>query len=447
MKYFSSLLVFIILNTGVSSAQSFHDLGLGFNNGVYGLCYDSDDSILYAGGVYWSFGNGDGVYKIAQWNGLQWDSLGSGVNDGGYVRTIQKYNGNIFVGGTFSQIGGVVSKGLATWDGIDWSFFGNFSHTGSSGYVLDLYKYGSDLYIGGGFDSINGVPAFGLARFDGINIFIYPTIGPWFTAITSMAFYNGELYVGGNFDPGGGMNDIAKFNGSNWVSVGGGFSGGATIVDDMIVFNGELYVSGHFLTSYGDPGNLIAKWNGSTWSSLGSGLVGGNCFDLHIFNNELYVGGSIMNAGGIPVTNIAKWNGFNWSSTGSNIDAAVICFESINDNLFLGGGFLTINGDTMNRISRYNLATGFEEMNEKLNLEIFPNPAKEYISISFPKPINTPVEVVISNIKGQEIIRRIFEIDNGIIKIKLNKSITSGIFTCQIISTTNVFTKTFVVEK
>ena len=388
----------------IVQSQSFHNLDAGFNYPVYSLFHDNDDSILYAGGWFYLQGT-DTMRNIAQWDGIKWDSLGSGGNDGGNVRAITKYNGNLFVGGTFSKIGGVVSKGLATWNGMSWNYFGDFSN-GGYGYVLELLVNNNDLYIGGGFDSINGVPANGLVKYDGSNFWVYPSIGSSFTAITSIAFYNGELYVGGNFDPGLGKNDIAKFDGTNWVSVGGGLSGGATIVDDMIVYNGELYISGHFLTAYGDPGDLIAKWNGTSWSSVGSGLIGGNCFDLEIVNNELYVGGSLLSAGGIPITHMAKWNGGVWSSTGANIDAAILCFDATNDNLFIGGGFQTINGDTMNHISRYDLLTGTNEIEQLTYFESFPNPTSNNFTICFPannefgnlELINTLGEVVFKEV-------------------------------------------------
>jgi hypothetical protein len=247
--------------------------------------------------------------------------------------------------------------------------------------------------------------------------------------------YNNELYVGGNFNGGIGMQDIAKFDGTNWVSVGGGLSGANTVVDDMIVFNNELYISGHFLTMYGDPGNLIARWDGASWSSLGTGLDGGNCIEMHIFKNKLYVGGSLITAGGMFVNNSAIWTGTGWTGFGAGFNNTVTTFASENDNLYIGGGFLTVNGDSTYYITRYNLPTGIFEDYPGINSNlIYPNPTTGLFNLEIPSELkHHNLDITISDITGQIVYTEQFLNNQEVSTIPLyTDDLATGIYTVTI---------------
>ena len=64
---------------------------------------------------------------------------------------------------------------------------------------------------------------------------------------------------------------------------------------------GDLYVGGSFTNAGGVLNTNIAKWDGTNWSSLGglgyfnSLAVGVNVLEFH--NGELYAGGAFTNAG------------------------------------------------------------------------------------------------------------------------------------------------------
>ncbi|MEO5571174.1 MAG: hypothetical protein ABIT08_11215, partial [Bacteroidia bacterium] len=194
--------------------------------------------------------------------------------------------------------------------------------------------------------------------------------------IRDAIIYNGDLYVAGDFNGGPGKKDIARFNGTNWVSVGGGFSGPNSWMNDLEIYQGNLYVSGYFQTSNGDPGNNIAIWNGTSWSQPGNGLMPANVFAMHEFQNELYACGQINDASGILVTFIAKWNGNNWAATGGIFDNGMTCFASHDNDLYIGGSFFTVNGDTMIAIARYSAPLDIEENNtwSTRGITITPNP-------------------------------------------------------------------------
>ena len=444
MKLFKILIGIFMFFTVRANAQSISGLPPGVDPSPWVLFYDDDDSLLYAGGNFDFFTGGIPANRISKWNGNGWDTLTSGVNDGGTIRDIVSFKDTIFVAGTYSEIGGIVSKGLAKWDGNFWNYVGDFTTNQGYGSVFSLETHNGSLYIGGGFTSLNGLPVNGLVRYDGVSFFTYPILDPGSPTITSICFYNGELYVGGNFNPGGGKNDIAKWDGNSWVSVGGGFSGGNTVVDDMVVYNGELYVSGHFLTLYGDPGNLIAKWDGTNWNSVGLGLDGGNCYDMEIFNNELYVGGSLFSAGGTPVNNIAKWDGNIWHNIGANFSHAVTCLETKDSStLIIGGGFLAVNGDTVNRICEYNLLTGVNEISNEKNFHISPNPTSNSIEINLAH--GSIDEIEIFDLSGKLVLEQ--QGDESLSCQLDVSSLANGIYVIKVFSEYGIYSEKLIIQK
>lgn len=368
-----SITFLILFNWFYVSAQSINPLPPGFNFEVKSLYLDSSSNNLYAAGGFTQFyGTGTNINKIAVWNGSNWDSLGSGVNDNGALFALNKYNGNIIAGGSFSLIGGINSKGLAQWDGTNWIPLTNAVDDQNYGSVGCLYVENSNLYVGGGFDTINGIPAQGIARYDGLNWYNYPPIGGNFHYITGIIVFNNELYIGGNFNGGTGKADILKFDGVNWISVGGGLTGVNTWINDFKIFQNKLYVAGYFQTTNGDPGNNIAIWDGNLWSQPDSGLMPSNVFEMHVFNNKLYAGGQINDANGTPVSFVAVWDGNTWMNFDGNIlDNAVVCFASNGNDLYLGGGFLSINSQPHRRVAKYNLISGLNEIDSTC-LNIYP---------------------------------------------------------------------------
>jgi hypothetical protein len=99
--------------------------------------------------------------------------------------------------------------------------------------------------------------------------------------------------------------------------------------------------------------NYIAKWNGSNWSSLGSG-VGRNSqgypwvLALAASGNALYAGGYFSIAGGKAVHQVAKWDGTNWSALGSGINdfdlPRVGALAISGGSLYVGGKFTLAGG-------------------------------------------------------------------------------------------------------
>ncbi len=217
-------------------------------------------------------------------------------------------------------------------------------------------KYKIELTISNtsstGLDTVT-VAVFDVITVDGTyeNLFPGPDVG-----IRDFATALGELYATCEFTEIGGIQakKIARFNGTNWSTLGCGLEEGSAY--DMIAYKGELYVTGQFDEIGCIPANNIARWNGTSWKALEGGLTGGSDpfgQALAVYNDELYVGGEFTKAGNIDVSNIAKWNGTAWSAVGTIESGSVRELQVYKAKLYAGGFFTEVNGAAIRHIAAY----------------------------------------------------------------------------------------------
>jgi hypothetical protein len=124
-------------------------------------------------------------------------------------------------------------------------------------------------------------------------------------------------------------------------------------VTEMFVdpIDNKLYVGGIFTYLGGVKCRGSAKWNGTNWDSLGAG------FDSHSptnftdnvkkilrYNNKIYYFGTFERAGNYFTKGMATWNPFtnNWDSTGAYPNGYVNDADIYNDTLYICGSFTKI---------------------------------------------------------------------------------------------------------
>ncbi len=310
---------------------------------------------LYAAGFFTEAG-GAPVNNIAKWNGTSWSAVGSGIVGGGLALTVfdDGLGGGpaLYAGGDFTTAGGVAANRIAKWNGTIWSALG----TGMDDTVRALTVFddglggGSALYAGGAFTTADGVPANRIAKWNGTN---WSSLGTGMEApvFALTVFDDGlgggpALDAGGDFTTAGGasVNFIAKWNGTNWSTFGTGMDccgvRALTVFDDGLGGGPALYAGGFFIQAGGVTLNYIAKWSGTSWSALGTGM--NSAVDaLTVFDDgggggpALYAGGPFTTAGGVPANRIAKWDGTNWSALGTGMDNWVQALTVFDDG---GGG-------------------------------------------------------------------------------------------------------------
>lgn len=137
------------------------DIQGGVDNTVRVLYVNPYDGKLYMGGHFTDL-NLDGVINtnckgVAVYDGSNWESLGTGVND--YVRAINEYNGNIVVGGYFTQAGSITANRIAKWNPVTqtWSAMGlGFNGSGIDEYVKSATVWNGIFFAGGAYTIAEG---------------------------------------------------------------------------------------------------------------------------------------------------------------------------------------------------------------------------------------------------------------------------------------------------
>ncbi len=321
---------FIQANSSSDPADTSWDgrFGLpGFNRTVTAFAVSNND--VYVGGEF-TYVGGMVANHVVKWSGNTCSALGSGVN--GYVYALAVIGSDLYVGGYFTSAGGVPASGIARWDGNNWSALG----LGVQGIVYALATQGTDLYVGGAFSTAGGVSANNIARWDGT---AWNTLDSGLTPgwVNAIAINGNDVYVGGYFFHAGDVNvsNIAKWDGSEWSALGSGIS---YYVYALAISDTVLYAGGNFATAGGVTANGVASWNGLNWSGFGSGTNGTVCA-LTLVGTDLYIGGGFTTAGGDTVHYIAKWEGDHWSALGSGTDAFITALATDGTDLYVGGDF------------------------------------------------------------------------------------------------------------
>ncbi|MBX7206724.1 MAG: hypothetical protein K1X78_00315 [Verrucomicrobiaceae bacterium] len=336
---------------------AWQSLGSGMGGGfsisfpVYALAVR--DGELYAGGSFGTAGD-VGANNVAKWDGSTWSALVAGIGHravGLYpsVSALVMNGVDLYVGGTFTTVGGVNASHVAKWNGSKWSPLGS----GVNFIVNALAANGPDLYAGGWFTTAGGESANYVARWNGT---AWSPLGsglsgsPYNTHVDALAVKDGDLYAGGEFTAAGGVtvNNIARWNGSAWSALGSGVD--AWVSSLAVTGSGNLYAGGTFATAGGLAANCIARWDGSSWFPLGSGMSGSSSGSnprvsaLAVSGSDLYAGGWFSLAGGVNVGGIAKWNGSTWSALGSGMISNVSALAANGNNLYAGGWFSSDGG-------------------------------------------------------------------------------------------------------
>ncbi len=291
---------------------------------VRALSASPDESKIYVGGSFTQAGAVANTDGIAQWNvaAATWAALGTGVATGGGVEAIAiAPNGDVYVGGGFTDMGGVANTlNIAYWDGSAW-------HALSTGANSNVYAlaFGPDgtLYVGGLFTTIGGVSCANIAKWNGTAFSALGT-GAAGTTLGVRALSvgpDGQLYAGGDFTGMGGVSNtacIARWDGA-WHSMAGGLSGSSPCVYALRTLrNGTIAVGGSGITTWGGvsfSGNVM-RWSGTAFLALAGGVNGPVIAIAEDADGHILVGGGFDARGddaSFPLDRFALYNGSVWA--------------------------------------------------------------------------------------------------------------------------------------
>jgi hypothetical protein len=290
-----------------------------------------------------------------------WDGLFGIPGADGPIWSIAVHERDVYVGGSFTQIGGVSAGNAAKWDGTNWGPLGAGLIGGALPEIHALALAGEDLYAGGYFTQAGSTATCGIARWDGTN---WNAVGGGVSGgVRALVVVDSSLFVGGTFSSAGALtvNNVAKWDGTRWSGLSSGADGEA--VDSLAASGTNLYVGGRFTRVGSVSATNIAKWDGTRWSALGGGLRyydgagpdGSMVRALLASGSELYAGGDFVLAGTCRATNIARWDGENWWPVGGGIDmaGAVYAVAAAGRDLYIGGYFRFAGDLAANHIAKW----------------------------------------------------------------------------------------------
>lgn len=227
----------------------------------------------------------------------------------------------LVVGGSFKLAGKAVASNIALYDEStgEWSALGSGIAGGETPNVSALAVLpNGDLVAGGVFSTAGGAPAQNIARWDGS---AWSSVGSGISGVVAdlAVLPSGDVVAGGNFATAGGVaaNNIARWDGSAWSPLGDGTSGPVNAV--AVTPNGDVVAGGNFATAGDVTVNSIARWDGSAWSPMGPGTTG-FVYALAVMpNGDVIAGGYINRMGETFVGHVGRWDGSTWSAFGQGL--------------------------------------------------------------------------------------------------------------------------------
>jgi hypothetical protein len=330
-----------------------------------------DGANLYAGGTFANAGTG--INKVAKFVSSAWSPVGAIANDGKInVAVANPSNGDIYVGGLFTSLGGVPITNLGKWDAATKSWVQVPSGSPDNEVLVLAFDGANNLYVGGYFVAISGTAYNKIARFN-------TSSNQWFTMGTGLNDYvqalawdgsTNKLYAGGGFECPNGMTlsgtyptktcasstanylgRVASWNGSTWSQLSTGTSNSvyALAVDGA----GKLYAGGFFTHVGATPANNTAYWNGTSWSPMSTG-TNEKIYAITVKSpTEVFYGGWFTTAGGTSVNYVAKWDGTAWSALGTGTNFYVYALANDGANVYVGGGFSTAGGNSYPYLAKW----------------------------------------------------------------------------------------------
>jgi PKD repeat protein len=263
-----------------------------------------------------------GCNGVAVWDGVSWTPLGDGVNND--VLSVTVWNNQVVIAGDFTEADGVPIARIAKWNGTVWESVGPIGSFDND--IRAMVEFDGELWVGGDFNNVGGNTSYdGLVKYD-------PDSADWVGGNTGVDLIggvdesvrvlyvnpnDGNLYMGGEFtelwdgdaaasDPN--MRGIAMYDGSNWFPLGTGLNEYCRAIHE---YNGDVVAGGYFTSAGGVPANKIARWNGTTWSAMGLGFdaVGIDEYvkSATVWNGIFFAGGAYTQAEGNPMDYISQW--------------------------------------------------------------------------------------------------------------------------------------------
>jgi trimeric autotransporter adhesin len=341
-----------LLNIAAWDGSAWQALDGGLDGAVH--AFAEWDGLLAIGGMAWN-----PIFHLGVWDG-QWFSYlagigGVGWGGGDYVNTLAVGGGRLYVGGVLSQVGDeIYGSNVFAFDGTGYSALGDGGALW--GNVRSFGKWNGSLYAGGSFSrssssgGLNGIARWNGSRWESLAGGLHDS--PWLELrVQRIAEYGGQMVLTGQFDhayQGAPLHNFARWDGANWSTLGGGFT---SETFGCAVYQGNLWVSGGYEELQGHTSGQLWKWTGSAWQAQDGNTT--TPFALVVWNGKLIAGGNFTRIAGVAANNVAQWDGTAWSPLGAGFNATVFNLVVSDGQLYAAGEFWLSGGNFVHGLARW----------------------------------------------------------------------------------------------
>ncbi|MEI6843452.1 MAG: hypothetical protein WCK48_03020, partial [bacterium] len=342
----------------------------GTGSTVSALAISTSTNTIFVGGTFTSIGGQtrNNLAEVSLSTGLatSWDP-----NCNNSVNTLTISTSTIYVGGTFTNVGGQPRNRIA--EIYRATALATYWNPSMSSTVNILVLSTSTIFAGGSFTSVGGVTRNRIAEIS----LITGSSTTWNPAssgtIKALALSSSStIYVGGSFTTIGGQSryrlaEISLFTGlaTSWNP---NSAQNAMIINVLLYATSTVYVGGKFdvvngqqrsgLVEISASSGLPTTWNPGSVTSYSLGVS-----TLSLATSTIFAGGDFNSAGGnidkpylVAINNSTRSAVSSWSPNATGPIYSLAL--SSNNTLYAGGSFTSIGGQVRNNLAEVSLITG-----------------------------------------------------------------------------------------
>jgi len=318
---------------------------------------------LYVGGSFTSIG-GQSVTNLAKIDPATGTVSAWNPAPNNIVRTLTIAGSRLFVGGDFTSIGGKGFSWIASVDTSAGTATSWDAEINEDPYTLS--SYGNIVFAGGLFTSTGSVTRNNLAAVDLTTGLITPWNPNASGGVSALAVVSDKIIVGGNFTSLGGTGRSylaavdtsagALISTSSW----NGTAGGSVMA--MMTLGNRLYLGGNFGNLDGSPRGYLGAIDKNTGAVLPFHPVldNGGVWSLAKTGTLVFASGFFTKINGQTRNYAAAFDTTTDSLTAWNPNPSYLCWSlaAQGPTVYLGGGFTTVSGVSRKSIAAVDTATG-----------------------------------------------------------------------------------------
>ena len=333
---------------------------------------------------------------LAAWDGADWSIAGLGGGDGlpleslgCLVPTMAWFHDTLFLG---PYCGGY--QWVEAWGKGVYLANGQWHGMGEVDLPLAMLPVNDRLFVGGDASTVNGQYMPGVREWRMDSLRPLPN-APWTlpASVYGAALWKDRIYFGGVFQVLG-SRKIVSFDGvDQWEGLAGGVGG--NFVSTLCGYGDSLYAGGFFLNGT-DPdvySDHVQVWDGTAWHPFFPQVdFEGSVSDIQVHGGALYISGVYHFVGDTTLYGVLRYDGQQLCALGGHMYSDHGDMAFFQDDLYLilppqnpqlpyeFIGYLDL--DTVEPDTCVQVSTGLPEAGTPVRVSVYPNPAAERVQVA-----------------------------------------------------------------